>query len=343
MRELRKAAILVPEDNQCDETLFRGEHLSTRLERTLREYFDEVTIIACTSDQNGKTHGLDDALEGLEGEHLFVADGDAPFLQYSLMRYLYEQRKGCDLISLSDFCSSALYTGVYSKNYLRLLRGSAILEEMEIRQLEAGSLPPLDPAGLSLLKVTEAKELAGCSQVLAEADGPLPPALSFVAKSGTGKTTLLEKVIARMTERGWRVGSVKHDAHRFEIDHEGKDSWRLTRAGASPMLVSSPEKMAMVRPNPAGEMPLEELIRRYLTEADIVITEGYKTGPLPKIEVNRTARSEQLLCVDDEGSLTDERLRAVVSDGTPQVPVPLLSLDDVDAICDFIENTFLCD
>jgi molybdopterin-guanine dinucleotide biosynthesis protein MobB len=61
----------------------------------------------------------------------------------------------------------------------------------------------------------------------------VPPAVSFVAKSGTGKTTLLEKVIAELNRRGHRVGSVKHDAHSFEIDHEGKDSWRLTRAGSS--------------------------------------------------------------------------------------------------------------
>ncbi|WP_461394974.1 molybdopterin-guanine dinucleotide biosynthesis protein B, partial [Deferrisoma sp.] len=72
--------------------------------------------------------------------------------------------------------------------------------------------------------------------------------MSFVAKSGTGKTTLLEKVIGELTRRGYRVGTIKHDAHRFEIDHEGKDSWRLTRAGASPMVISSAEKLAMVHP-----------------------------------------------------------------------------------------------
>ncbi len=72
-------------------------------------------------------------------------------------------------------------------------------------------------------------------------------AVSFVAKSGTGKTTLLEKVIAELKGRGYRIGVVKHDAHRFDIDHPGKDSHRLTEAGADTMLISSPEKLALIK------------------------------------------------------------------------------------------------
>jgi len=71
-------------------------------------------------------------------------------------------------------------------------------------------------------------------------------ALAFVAKSGSGKTTLLEKVISRLKDRGYRVGAIKHDAHRFDIDRPGKDSYRLTAAGADTMVISSPEKLALV-------------------------------------------------------------------------------------------------
>src|SRR5512133_2822395 len=77
-------------------------------------------------------------------------------------------------------------------------------------------------------------------------------AVSFVAKSGTGKTTLLEKVIAELKGRGYRIGCVKHDAHRFDIDHPGKDSHRLTAAGADTMLISSPEKLAVVKQHAAS-------------------------------------------------------------------------------------------
>src|SRR5512136_2667670 len=87
-------------------------------------------------------------------------------------------------------------------------------------------------------------------------------AVSFVAKSGTGKTTLLEKVIAELKGRGYRVGVIKHDAHRFDIDHPGKDSHRLTAAGADTMLISSPEKLAVIKIHEASP-PLEELLARY--------------------------------------------------------------------------------
>lgn len=168
-----------------------------------------------------------------------------------------------------------------------------------------------------------------------------PPAVSFVAKSGTGKTTLLEAVLRELTRRGWRVGAVKHDAHSFEIDHEGKDSWRITKAGASPMVISSPEKLAFVQDGLPGEIPLEEIISRFMGGVDLVLTEGYKTGHLPKIEVHRRERSEELLCLDREGQVTDADLVAVVSDAVRTPAVPVLPLDDPAAACDFLEVKFL--
>ncbi|MBI5656564.1 MAG: molybdopterin-guanine dinucleotide biosynthesis protein B, partial [Geobacter sp.] len=110
--------------------------------------------------------------------------------------------------------------------------------------------------------------------------------VSFVAKSGTGKTTLLEKVIAELKRRGHRVGAIKHDAHRFDIDHPGKDSHRLTAAGADTMLITSPEKLALIKRH--QEQPaIEELLATYCADLDIVLTEGFKRSSLPKIEVHR--------------------------------------------------------
>jgi len=137
------------------------------------------------------------------------------------------------------------------------------------------------------------------------------------------------------------VGTVKHDAHSFEIDHEGKDSWRLTRAGSSPMVISSPEKIAMVQTGLRNELPLGEIISRFMGDTDLVITEGYKTGRLPKIEVHRSGRSSELLCVDGAGQVTDEDLVAVVSDADRTFPVPRLALDDPASVCDFLEKRFL--
>jgi molybdopterin-guanine dinucleotide biosynthesis protein MobB len=162
-------------------------------------------------------------------------------------------------------------------------------------------------------------------------------AVSFVAKSGTGKTTLLEKVIAILKERGYRVGVIKHDAHRFDIDHPGKDSHRLTAAGADTMLISSPEKLALIRKH-AASPPIEELLETYFADADIVLTEGFKKSSMPKIELHRRERSEALLCRGEEH---DPTLIAVASDEPLQLDVPLLDLNDAAAVADFVEARFL--
>lgn len=162
-------------------------------------------------------------------------------------------------------------------------------------------------------------------------------ALSFVAKSGTGKTTLLEKVITELKKKGYTVGAIKHDAHRFDIDHPGKDSWRLTAAGADTMLISSPEKLAMVKQHPASP-PVEELLADYFGDCDIVLTEGFKKSGLPKIEVHRRERSETLLCRGEEHDLT---LIAVASDAPLELDVPVLDLNDPAAVAEFVEKRFL--
>lgn len=159
-------------------------------------------------------------------------------------------------------------------------------------------------------------------------------AVSFVAKSGTGKTTLLEKVIAELKSRGHRVGVIKHDAHRFDIDHPGKDSHRLTAAGADTMLISSPEKLALVRKH-AQSPPIETLIATYFADVDVVLTEGFKKSGLPKIEVHRAERSPTLLC---RGEQNDPSLLAVASDEFLELDVPVLDLNNPTQIADFVEK-----
>lgn len=163
------------------------------------------------------------------------------------------------------------------------------------------------------------------------------PAISFVAKSGTGKTTLLEQVIAELKNRGWRIGVIKHDAHRFDIDHPGKDSHRLTAAGADTMIISSPEKLAVVKRH--DESPtVEKLIAKYFGGLDIVLTEGFKESGLPKIEVHRKGHCENLIC---RGERHDPNLAAVASDEPLELDVPLLDLNDPSAVATFIEERFL--
>ena len=161
-------------------------------------------------------------------------------------------------------------------------------------------------------------------------------AVSFVAKSNTGKTTLLEKVIAEIKGRGYRIGVIKHDAHSFDIDHPGKDSYRLTAAGADTMLISSPEKLAIIKKHQQSP-PVEELIATYFQDVDIVLTEGFKQSGMPKVEVHRKERSDTLLC---RGEHNDPTLIAVASDEPLELDVPVLDLNDHLQVARFIVDHF---
>nr|WP_320114649.1 molybdopterin-guanine dinucleotide biosynthesis protein B [uncultured Desulfuromonas sp.] len=163
-----------------------------------------------------------------------------------------------------------------------------------------------------------------------------PPAVSFIAKSGTGKTTLVEKVIAELKKRHFRVGAIKHDAHRFDIDHPGKDSHRFTEAGADTMLVCSSSKLALVKQHRQAP-EINDLIATYFSDVDIVLTEGFKQSSMPKIEVFRHHYSTELI---SRGDTPDPSLIAVASDTPLEVDVPLFELEDINALADFIVSTF---
>ena len=165
----------------------------------------------------------------------------------------------------------------------------------------------------------------------------MTPTISIVGRSGSGKTTLIEKLIGEFNSRGVSVGVVKHDAHSFEIDHEGKDSWRLKQAGAVTVALSSADKLAVIK-DVEAEWDPERIISIYLTDVDLVITEGYKGSTFPKIEVLRGAVSTELVCSGDPA------LIAVASDLKPPIPksaAKLYGLDDFTSLADLIEEKVL--
>ena len=163
---------------------------------------------------------------------------------------------------------------------------------------------------------------------------PAPTVITFVAKSNTGKTTLLEKVIMELRRRGYRVGTIKHGAHSFDIDHPGKDSHRLAAAGAETILITSPGKLALIKTH-TETPPLEKLLATYFGDMDIVLTEGFKGSNLPKIEVHRRERSPTLIC---RGEKHDPTLLAVASDEPLDLDVPLLDINNPVRVADFIED-----
>ncbi len=159
----------------------------------------------------------------------------------------------------------------------------------------------------------------------------MAPIISIVGRSGSGKTTLIVKVVSELRKRGYSVGVLKHDAHGFEIDRAGKDSWRHKKAGAGTVALSSPEKFAVIK-DVAMEWPPERIIYSYLSDADIVITEGYKKSDFPKIEVIRKANSKERVAAGDK------TLMALVTDMKIKGKIPVYDLDDFKGVADIIED-----
>ena len=160
------------------------------------------------------------------------------------------------------------------------------------------------------------------------------PLVSVVGKSDSGKTTLIEKLIPLLKNKGYRVASIKHDVHGFEMDREGKDTYRHFHSGADAVLISSPKKMALIQR--VEEPPaLDALVERFYPDMDIVITEGFKSLDKPKIEVFRSAVHSQPLC-----TAADNRI-ALASDTPLEVDCPRFDINDAEAIADFIEQRFL--
>jgi molybdopterin-guanine dinucleotide biosynthesis protein B len=160
------------------------------------------------------------------------------------------------------------------------------------------------------------------------------PILSIVGKSDSGKTTLIEKLVPELTRRGYRVATVKHDVHGFEVDREGKDSWRHKQAGAHTVIISSPKKIALIR-DVEKDSTLDEIRRRWVQDVDLLISEGYKKDVQPKIEVFRKEKHKKLLCTKKDN------LVAIVSNRKFNVGVPCFQPDDMKGLSNFIEKEFL--
>ena len=160
------------------------------------------------------------------------------------------------------------------------------------------------------------------------------PIISIVGKSDSGKTTLIEKLIPELTRRGYRVATVKHDVHGFEVDREGKDSWRHKQAGAHTVIISSPKKIALIR-DVEKDSTLNEIRRRWVQDVDLLISEGYKKDVQPKIEVFRKEKHKKLLCTKKDN------LVAIVSNRKFNVGVPCFGLDDMRGLSNFIEKEFI--
>ncbi|MCF8095740.1 MAG: molybdopterin-guanine dinucleotide biosynthesis protein B [Desulfobacteraceae bacterium] len=163
-----------------------------------------------------------------------------------------------------------------------------------------------------------------------------PEVVSIVSKKNSGKTTLLEKLIPELKERGYRIGTIKHDTHGFSIDHEGKDTWRHKAAGAETVVISCPWLLSFIK-DVKEEPSLDELAEMYFGDMDLVLTEGYKRGGKPQLEVYRRAIHDEPLHTKEN----PDTLVAMVSDVTVDLGVPCFDINDISGLADFLVERFI--
>jgi molybdopterin-guanine dinucleotide biosynthesis adapter protein len=165
------------------------------------------------------------------------------------------------------------------------------------------------------------------------------PILGFAAFSGTGKTTLLIRLIPMLRLQNLRVGLIKHSHHNFQIDQPGKDSFRLREAGASPVMLVSSHRRAIITEFPAKREPNldEELLAFDQSELDLILVEGFKSVDFPKIELHRPSLNRPLLYPNDVNII------AVASDVPIEIPQKMvwLDLNSPEQIAAFITQQFM--
>jgi molybdopterin-guanine dinucleotide biosynthesis protein B len=154
--------------------------------------------------------------------------------------------------------------------------------------------------------------------------------IGIAGYSGSGKTTLIEKLIPVLVREGLRVSLIKHAHHEFDVDQPGKDSYRHRHAGCSEVLISSSKRWALMHELRGAEEPrLQELLAQ-LAPCDLVIIEGYKAEPVPKVEVHRRAGHTPLLHPGDANVV------AVATDEPLETRLPQLDVNDAEAVARFI-------
>jgi molybdopterin-guanine dinucleotide biosynthesis protein MobB len=158
----------------------------------------------------------------------------------------------------------------------------------------------------------------------------MPPVVSIVGKSKSGKTTLIEALISELKSRGHRIATIKHATHRLDFDKPNKDSWRHIQAGSDATVVVSPDQIVLIKPA-AQESDLNKIARLLGEDHDIILTEGFKHSSAPKIEVHRKAVGPPLNHITN--------LIAIATDEPLETKTRQFSLHDVKGLADLLENS----
>ncbi len=160
----------------------------------------------------------------------------------------------------------------------------------------------------------------------------MPSIVSIIGISKSGKTTLIEKLVVELKSRGYRVATVKHTPHGATFDEPDKDSWRHLQAGSETTVISSKDKIMLIKPV-ASDITLDEIVKLFGEEFDIILAEGFKQGNAPKIEVHRKETGPPLSDI--------KKLIAIATNEPLETKTRQFSLDDIRGLSDFVEEGFI--
>jgi molybdopterin molybdotransferase len=213
-------------------------------------------------------------------------------------------------------------------------QGSGILTSMT----KADGLAVI-PETSKEVKAGDMVEVQMLDWVEGQGEAKTSPIVAIVGKSESGKTMLMEQLIAEFKKRGYKVAAIKHSHAGMEIDHPGKDSWKFSQAGSDAVCISSPDRLAFIK-KVDSELGIEEIPPIIGSEFDLILAEGFKKSRVPRIEVHRKELGDDLLCSPGEPSaiVTDGSLDTAIADSCRP---PTFRWGDTVAIADFIERNFM--
>ena len=160
----------------------------------------------------------------------------------------------------------------------------------------------------------------------------MPPVVSIVGKAKSGKTTIIERLILELKSRGYRVATIKHASHRVNFDRPGKDSWRHIQAGSEATAIGSPGNLLLIKPA-TQDVSLDDVVRLFGDDYDVILAEGFKQSNVPKIEVHRKEVGAPLNAIRKRiAIMTDEQL---------SIKIRQFSLQDTKGIADLLEKGFI--
>ena len=308
----------IPQVSQVIVAVGRSEHLAGLLPEDVIPVVDRYPGL-------GPLAGIQMAFEACDADYLYVSAVDMPFICSPIVP---AADPDYDVICYNRHGLSEPLFGLYSRAVLPIINTmlSAGISRMklllgEVRTKYIDMAPEMLPF------------LSNINTPAAYAMIAQPPVITFSGRSGSGKTTFLEKLIPLLKAEGLKIAILKHDAHHFDIDKPGKDTYRFKAAGADVITINDNSKCAIIFD--VEKPPTVDELISHLPPVDLVITEGFKTEHHAKIEVNRSEVPTALLA-------SKEEMIALVTDGDFDVDVPVLSFDDLekcrDIVLDFVAN-----